>query len=565
MRSVTQDPAATTAMAAGPRQFGRYRILKELGRGAMGVVHLAEDPALGRRLAIKTITLPADARERAEYEARFMQEARAAGGLNHPNIITIHDIGRENDQAYMAMECLEGVELGHLMAQRRLPLPIMLDIGAQIAEGLAFAHQAGVIHRDIKPANIMLVRGSQVKIMDFGIARVRQSELKTQTGLMLGSPRYMSPEQVSGTPIDHRSDIFTLGVLLYEMATGMAPFTGADFIQLIYNIASEPAKPVNRVMPGLPDRLAQIVDRAMAKEPAGRYQDAAQLATDLRALKAQVESMETTGSRTRMQAMPRPDPVPTVKVQRAPVAARMPLGVPIGEHFELPHEREWRLAQEAQVQAEFEEPIPETGWRWTARYAVGIVVAMTLGCLLGEFALFERTHIGSHDLSVAELARFLGFGSALLLAGYVGIKSAAVLNNIGKGRERFAALLPPLTGLLVSFFGYRVGLIVAAPLLSGRARTQFDWIFVLAIGGCALWLAYTVFRQSDRLHELLKRKVPASPKSKSCPACGTTEAGNGKYCAQCGAVRDAMAKTSPNATTTRRRDAQTSRHRKTRR
>src|SRR4029453_8619689 len=198
-------------------QLGRYRILAELGRGNMGIVYRAEDPLLNRTVAIKTIAMMEDPAACAEYESRFYQEAKAAGGLNHPNLITIHDIGREGDIAYMAMELLEGVELRKLMAQGPCPLPFALDILAQVADGLAHAHERGVIHRDIKPANIMVVRDRFAKIMDFGIARMRVSDVKTQTGNILGSPKYMSPEQMTGQPADRRSDIFSLGIVLYEL------------------------------------------------------------------------------------------------------------------------------------------------------------------------------------------------------------------------------------------------------------------------------------------------------------------------------------------------------------
>jgi len=209
-------------------QLGRYRILGEVGHGAMGIVYKAEDPLLGRIVAIKTITLVTDEAERVEYEARFFQEARAAGGLNHPNLITIHDIGREGDIAYMAMELLEGIELREVMTRGEIPLRLALDIGAQAAEGLAYAHERGVVHRDIKPGNIMLVRGRHAKVMDFGIARMRISDVKTQTGAILGSPKYMSPEQVAGRRVDHRADIFSLGVVLYELAAGEPPFSAPN-------------------------------------------------------------------------------------------------------------------------------------------------------------------------------------------------------------------------------------------------------------------------------------------------------------------------------------------------
>lgn len=264
-------------------QLGRYRILGELGHGAMGIVYKAEDPLLGRIVAIKTITLVTDEAERVEYEARFFQEARAAGGLNHPNLITIHDIGREGDIAYMAMELLEGVELREVMTRGEIPLRLALDIGAQAAEGLAYAHERGVVHRDIKPGNIMLVRGRHAKVMDFGIARMRISDVKTQTGAILGSPKYMSPEQVAGRRVDHRADIFSLGVVLYELAAGEPPFSAPNMAQLMQQISIATPPPPSTVNPAVPAMLDLILARALEKEPDARYQSAAEFAADVRA------------------------------------------------------------------------------------------------------------------------------------------------------------------------------------------------------------------------------------------------------------------------------------------
>jgi eukaryotic-like serine/threonine-protein kinase len=264
-------------------QLGRYRILAELGRGSMGVVYKAEDPLLNRAVAIKTIILSADPEERAEYEARFYQEAKAAGGLNHPNTITIHDIGREDDIAYMAMELLEGVELRDMMKRGRVPLPLALDIAAQVAVGLAFAHERGVVHRDIKPGNIMIVHDRHAKIMDFGIARMRLSDVKTQAGAILGSPKYMSPEQVTGMRADHRSDIFSLGIMLYELAAGAPPFSGTEVSLIMHQIATVTPRPPSAINPSLPPMLDMIAAKALQKNPDARYQSAAELAADLRA------------------------------------------------------------------------------------------------------------------------------------------------------------------------------------------------------------------------------------------------------------------------------------------
>jgi len=276
------DPAQT---------LGRYRLLGELGRGAMGVVYRAEDPMLNRTVAIKTISVVADPEERAEYEKRFYQEAKAAGGLSHPNVVTIYDIGHAGDVVYMAMEYIEGTELRDLLLRGRLDAVTAVDLAAQVAEGLAYAHARGVVHRDVKPANIMVPRDGPAKIMDFGIARMRASEVKTQTGMLLGSPKYMSPEQLLGGAVDQRSDIFALGVVLYEALTGAPPFSGSDITQIMYQIVNAVPPPPSAVNSRVSPMLDLIVAKALAKEPAARYPDARELAADLRACRAQVAAL----------------------------------------------------------------------------------------------------------------------------------------------------------------------------------------------------------------------------------------------------------------------------------
>jgi serine/threonine protein kinase len=262
-----------------PTQLGRYRIHSELGRGAMGVVYRAHDEQLGRPVALKTLYMGEDAA--AEHAVRFQQEARAAGGLNHPNLVTVYDVGRDGDWAYLAMELLEGVELRDRLASSRVSLAMAVDIVRQVALGAGVAHAKGVVHRDIKPANIMLVHGRHAKLMDFGIARIPTSDVITQTGTILGSPKYMSPEQIAGNDIDHRADIFSLGVVLHEMLTGTTPFNGADVNQLMYAIGhAEPAIP-SRLNPDVPVVLDLIVAKTLAKQPADRYQTAEALAADL--------------------------------------------------------------------------------------------------------------------------------------------------------------------------------------------------------------------------------------------------------------------------------------------
>lgn len=271
--------------------LGRYEIVAELGKGAMGTVYRALDPLLNRTVALKTINMSTDRDEMADYEARFYQEAKAAGGLNHPNIVTIYDIGRSGNVAFLAMELLEGKELRTLMAPG-VPLAAAdaVDIAIQIAEALAYAHQYGVVHRDIKPTNIMIVREGQVKITDFGIAHMRSAEVKTQTGIVLGSPKYMSPEQVLGKRAAPGSDIFSLGVIIYEMLTGVAPFTGVDINAIMFQIVNFAPPAPGSVNPGAPGMLDFIVAKALAKDLDERYPGAKQLADDLRECREQIRA-----------------------------------------------------------------------------------------------------------------------------------------------------------------------------------------------------------------------------------------------------------------------------------
>jgi len=268
--------------------IGRYRILDELGRGAMGVVYRAEDPSLDRVVALKTISL-GDAEERKAYEKRFMLEAKAAGKLTHPNIVTIFDYGEEEDTAYMAMELLEGQDLRTRIRQGEIPPMEAVEIALQVADGLGFAHEFGVVHRDVKPGNIMLLERGAVKIMDFGIARMRHADTsKTSTGMVLGTPRYMSPEQIGGQPVDQRSDIFSLGTVLYEMLTQTTLFAGQDVSQIAHSVTNTEPAPPSRLQPGLPQMLDFIVARALKKDPSVRYQDAYEMAADLRDVLAEM-------------------------------------------------------------------------------------------------------------------------------------------------------------------------------------------------------------------------------------------------------------------------------------
>jgi serine/threonine-protein kinase len=261
--------------------------------------------------------MSSDPEEMAEYEARFYQEAKAAGGLNHPNIVTIHDIGKSGNLVYMAMEFLEGQELRDLMKGEPLPVERAVEIAAQVADGLGYAHQHGVVHRDVKPANIMILASGPAKITDFGIARMRSAEVRTQTGVVLGSPRYMSPEQVAGKRAEPRSDIFSLGVIFYEMLTGKAAFTGDDITSVMYQILNVVPPPPSSVNPAVPQVLDFIVAKALAKVPDDRYQDATELARDLHE-SAKVIPAAPASAPARPAAQPKLDPQAQALVRSLP-------------------------------------------------------------------------------------------------------------------------------------------------------------------------------------------------------------------------------------------------------
>ncbi len=278
-------------------RLGRYEVLNELGKGAMGVVYLAKDPVIGRLVAIKTIKNSQsgeDDSESREFRERFVREAQTAGILSHPNIVTIHDIGEDTEShaSFIAMEYIEGRNLKSLLGEKsKFTWDEIADLIAQIAEALDYAHRKGIIHRDIKPANIILTTDSKVKITDFGIAKVASSNLTT-TGQFLGTPNYMSPEQVSGAPVDGRSDIFSLGVVLYELLTNRKPFQGDNLTAISYKIVHEDFTPPADLSSDIPPEFNPIVARAMAKDPWNRYQRGKDLALALYQLKAHMEEQK---------------------------------------------------------------------------------------------------------------------------------------------------------------------------------------------------------------------------------------------------------------------------------
>ena len=257
-------------------RIGRYKIVGELGRGAMGVVYHATDPNIGRPVAIKTIRLSEvrNAAEQAKLRDRLFREARSAGMLSHPGIVTIYDVEQQDDLAFIAMEFVDGPTLDEVLSQDTpIPPDQMFSVLGQTAVALDYAHQKGIVHRDIKPANIMIAADGTTKITDFGIAKITTSEQFTMTGSIVGTPHYMSPEQVQGKPVDGRTDQFSLGVIVYEMLTGEKPFTGEHLTTVVFKIVAEEPPLPRRVNPTVTPQIESVLKRALAKKPDQRYRN----------------------------------------------------------------------------------------------------------------------------------------------------------------------------------------------------------------------------------------------------------------------------------------------------
>lgn len=257
-------------MTTGIMKIGRYEILDEVGQGAMGTVYRARDPLIERTVAIKTVPIAQLRQGGKDAESRFLREAQSAGRLSHTNIVTIYDVGEADELAYIAMEYLPGATLRDVMNKGPMPVDLALDTATQMAEALAFAHEHGVIHRDVKPANVVVTgQRGRVKLTDFGIAHLANSE-HTHAGQMLGSPRYMSPEQAKGSEIDGRSDIFSLGAVLYEMLTGQYAFDGDSLPTIVYRVINETPVPAVSLRPNLPAGLASLLTSMLQKNPQAR-------------------------------------------------------------------------------------------------------------------------------------------------------------------------------------------------------------------------------------------------------------------------------------------------------
>lgn len=268
--------------------LGRYRIDAELGEGAMADVYRAYDPDIGREVAIKALKV--EYRSDQEFSARFLREARAAGALHHPNIATVYDVGEADGIPYIAMELVEGNPLDQvLQSQGRIPFERFLGLAIQLCDALAFAHAQGIVHRDVKPSNILLSHdGKTAKLLDFGVARIGGGDgsderymARTQAGQVIGTPRYMSPEQALGLPVDNRSDLFSLGAVLYEMVTGKVAFGSSGLATLAIQIAQEKVSPIERAAADCPKGVCQIIEKLLAKKPDQRFSDGAQVAKAL--------------------------------------------------------------------------------------------------------------------------------------------------------------------------------------------------------------------------------------------------------------------------------------------
>jgi len=277
----------------GTDRLGRYQLEREIGRGAMGIVYLGRDTAINRQVAIKAIPLASEFSdaELEEARSRFFREAETAGRLNHPNIVTIYDVGEERGLAYIAMEYLKGRHLSDYATSNNLLEPRkVLEVIGRTAEALGFAHKQQVVHRDIKPANLMYDAGADVlKITDFGIARLSGAG-STRTGIVLGTPSFMSPEQLEGRTVTGHSDLFSLGVSLFQLLTGQLPFTADSMTGLMQQIAEAPHPPLRAYRPDLPACVESVIDRALAKNPDARYDSGAQMAAALDDCRSRIPS-----------------------------------------------------------------------------------------------------------------------------------------------------------------------------------------------------------------------------------------------------------------------------------
>jgi predicted Ser/Thr protein kinase len=374
-----------------PELIGRYRILKELGRGMMGVVYLAQDPALERLIALKTIDLAfaVPEAERASFEQRFLAEARVAARLQHPGIVVVHDVGRDDARGilYIALEYLHGRTLSDLVAGGQpQPWREALRIVAALARALHHAHAQSIVHRDIKPANVMLLPSGQPKVMDFGIAKVPHLEL-TSAGQFFGTPLYMSPEQASGAAVDGRSDLFSLGAVAYQLLTGRQAFRGENVLQVLSRVANDTPPPPSQLVPGLPVAVDRLVARAMAKQPHQRHPSGEDMAREVEALLAASPPSLT-------------DDLPALHLDDDPLAGMLeeappprPPAVtgasPLGTARARTPGPAATLAEPIPLPPRWEQP--KDGATWVRRHALWVFGAAALVVLLGLAATRPRS------------------------------------------------------------------------------------------------------------------------------------------------------------------------------
>jgi tRNA A-37 threonylcarbamoyl transferase component Bud32/tetratricopeptide (TPR) repeat protein len=321
-----------------PERIGKYEIVGKIGQGAMGEVFRAHDPVLNRDVAVKRISAGLDTDE--TVRKRFQREAQSAALLSHPNIITVYELGFQGEQLFMAMELLDGIDLKHAIAKQKMSLEKGLDVMEQICEGLAFAHTREIVHRDLKPANVHILPSGKVKIMDFGLARLSGSEM-TSTGMVMGTPHYMSPEQVRGQKADSRSDIFALGCVFYELVTGRKPFDAESMHAVLFKVMQEEPTPAREFAPGTPEVFLQVIEKALAKDPAARFQNAGQMLAGLRQARLAMATGHGHERLPGLDAAPLPTPPPP-RVSTRSVSVRgtaAPAPRHAGSHAEPPRSR----------------------------------------------------------------------------------------------------------------------------------------------------------------------------------------------------------------------------------
>ncbi len=431
-----------------PSQLGRYKVLEILGRGAMGVVYLAQDPALNRRVALKTfhVSRDVDARDRQQFRERFLREAQSCGMLNHPNVVTLHDVVElpETESAFMAMEYVRGTNLKQLIQQSESFAPeFVISVVEQIAAGLDYAHSRGVIHRDVKPANILLTEENEAKITDFGIARFNASNL-THAGQLLGTPNYMAPEQIRGGEVDHRADLFSLGVLVYELLTRRKPFQGDNLTMVTHRIVYEEFEAPEQYVQNFPVELRAVLSKALAKKPEDRYPDATTLAEDLRAAIGPPPSPSPDAlNDTQDVAAQLSNPPSSPPLPRPPVGSEdtQPSSVPLAPPLpSAAKSGEWRqqldgvLDQTRTLLRKALPPESRPPRRRVAAYVVAGAVLLALG-LVGVMMAQRQLRPGLQETLESQRMQWASAFSGLMVAGAQELEQGQPISAVDRFQE----------------------------------------------------------------------------------------------------------------------------------